>query len=268
MTITRAEKAAYNDYIKEFKSEIDESNRKIKDLGNRKRKMSSISSYYNLEIVLETIKIIMLYINISDVSIEMLHIKNEGFLNNARKEIYKVLQLMEEIVGSSIDHPLKENEEYIKKIDRVNPKQVLNIIQSIHNYVNTLIERFGESSKWKWSFVDIQGRVAVITKNIVNFSDLQKYRDPRTEYYRERQDLLKLCKHSLNEAAKHYRNRYELSSQVPGDIIKSIDLLVFLRRINVLFGESDEAAKLKNTIDALKARMEAEEKKKEKKKKK
>jgi hypothetical protein len=268
MAISKAEKAAYNDYIKEYKYEVDEYIKKIKENDAKKKKMPNIEGYLNLENVTENLNIIMTYIKMSDASIEMLNVKNERFLDNARKEIYKAIQTMESIVGSQIDRSLKENEEYLERIDRVNPRQILRIIQRINYVFSKIVEKMGEGSKWKWSFVDLHGRLAVITKNIINFSDVQRYRDPRSDYYRERQELLALCKKSLGDVAKQYRNRYELSTRVPGDIIKSIDMLSALRKIHILFGESEEATKLKNTIDALRATLEADEKKKEMQKKK
>jgi hypothetical protein len=268
MAITKAEKAAYNDYIKEYKYEIDEYNKKIKENDAKKKKMPNIEGYLNLENVIENLNIIMTYIKMSDVSIEMLNVKNERFLDNARKEIYKAIQTMESIVGNQIDRSLKENEEYLEKIHQVNPLQILRIIQRIYYTFSKIIEKMGEGSKWKWSFVDLYGRISVITKNIINFSDVQRYRDPRSDYFRERQDLLNLCKKFLGNVAKQYRNRYELSTRAPGDIINSIEMLSALRKIHILFGESEEATKLKNTIDALRATLEADEKKKEMQKKK
>ena len=268
MAITKAEKAAYNDYIKEYKYEIDEYIKKIKDNDAKKKKMPNIEGYLNLENVIENLNIIMTYIKMSDVSIEMLNVKNERFLDNARKEIYKAIQTMESVVGTEIDRSLKENEEYLEKINQVNPLQILRIIQRINYTFSKIVEKMGEGSKWKWSFVDLYGRIAVITKNIINFSDVQRYRDPRSDYFRERQELLSLCKKFLGDVAKQYRNRYELSTKVPGDIIKSIDMLSALRKIHILFGESEDATKLKNTIDALRVALEVDEKKKEKQKKK
>ncbi|MBP7605350.1 MAG: hypothetical protein KBA15_15590, partial [Spirochaetes bacterium] len=64
-----------------------------------------------------------------------------------------------------------------------------------------------------------------------------------------------------------FRTKYEQSTKVPGDMLKSIEFLSVLRRIHVLFGESDEATKLKTAIDAMRARLEADEKEKEKEKK-
>ena len=239
-----------------------------KEAEQKKKKMLGIKGYINLELILLYIKYIYTLLNMNTVSVNMLKIKNERFLNDARKEFYRVLQLFEEIVGKDIDRMLKENEEYLAAINKLNPQQTLALVKELHVLLQKIMDALGESSKWKWSFVELQGRVAVITKNMINFSELQKYRDPRKAFYYERQDMLKLCKQSLSEAAKQYRNKYEISTKSTEDILKSIELLTALRRIHILFGESDEAEKLKNTIEALRLRLEADEKEEEEKKKK
>lgn len=263
MAITKAERAAFNDYIKEFKQEIDVTYRRIKEVDTKKRKMDKIAGYLSLEIVMEYLSVISLYLKMNNASLEMLNIRNEKFLDNARKDIYKVIQIMEELFGTEVDRPLKENEDYLEKISQVTPLQKLKIIQKLTTIFESVVSKMGESSKWKWSFVDLQGRIAVIIKNSINFSDMQKFRDPRSDFYRERQELLVFCKLSLSDSAKQFRNKYELSTKVPGDILKSIDMLSALKKIHVLTGEADEGSKLKNTIDALRARLESDEKKKD-----
>jgi len=52
MAITKAEKAAYNDYITEFKRDIDESLKRIKDAELKIKKMPRIAPYKKLEMVL------------------------------------------------------------------------------------------------------------------------------------------------------------------------------------------------------------------------
>ncbi|HNV48836.1 MAG TPA: hypothetical protein PKJ16_17465 [Spirochaetota bacterium] len=267
MAITKAEKAAYNDYVKDFKVEIEDNLKSIKDLEARRKKMANISGYLSVELCLKYLKNVQIYMKMSDASQEMLHIRNEKFLDNSRKDFYKVVQLLEEMLGNDIERSLNDNKEYLRKIDKLNPAQVLKIIRTIMSVFNSLLKRMGES-KWKWSFVDLQGRIAVLVKNFINFSDLQKNRDPRMEFYRDRQELMRVCKSVLNEAAKQFRNKYELSTKVPEDILKSINLLAALRSIHILFGESEDATKLKNTIDALRARLEADEVKDEEDKKK
>lgn len=267
MAITKAEKSVYNDYIKDFKTQIDASYKRLGELEKKKKEMPRIKGYITVEAVVELLKIIMLNISMNDASFEILKIKNEAALKNARKEFFSVLQKMEGIIGDQVDRSLKENEEYLADIDRINPQQTLKLIQRINYALSTLIDRIGETSKWKWSFVDLQARVAAIVKNSINFSDVQKYRDPRMEFYRERQQLMSLCKQSLRDAAQQFRTKYEQSTKVPGDMLKSIEFLTVLRRIHVLFGESDEATRLKTAIDAMRARLEADEKEKEKEKK-
>ena len=78
---------------------------------------------------------------------------------------------------------------------------------------------------------------------------------------------MQLCKDSLAEAAKQYRTKYELSGKARDDLKKSIDLLSALRRIHILFGESEDATKLKTTIDAAQQALEADDKAKERDKK-
>ncbi len=124
--ITKAEKIAYNNYVKEHQEEIEHVRAGIKEITSKMKSMPAIKGYLNIEAILDYIKIIKLYIKMNDISLDMLDKKNETFLNNARKEIYKIIQLAEEIVGNVIDRPLKENEDYLKNIDKVNSAQILN----------------------------------------------------------------------------------------------------------------------------------------------
>jgi len=268
MAIGKAEKAAYNDEIKDIKREVETTGKLITESMVKKKKAPRLEGYYNLEATTYHIYNMRLFFKMNDLSLDMLGIKNETFLNNARKEFYKILQMLEETVGDDIDRSLRENDEFIQKIDQFDAGQILALVERIHDMFMILKQKVGEGSKWKWSFVELQGRIAVITKNITNFSDVAKYRDPRSEFYRERLNLMQLCKDSLAESAKLYRNKYELSGRARDDMKRSIELLAALRKIHVLFGEDGEATKLKNTIDAARQTLEAEDQAKENKKKK
>jgi hypothetical protein len=265
MPISKAEKTVYNEHIKDIKSQIEASRKRIEEVEKKRKEFPRIMEYYQLEIILEIMKTILLNISMSDASLEILNIKNEKSLKDARTAFYEVLQRLETIFGNEVDRSLKDNEDILKRLDKLNPQQALVFMKRLNYILSTLIDKIGETSKWKWSFVDLQARVAVITKNMINFTDVHKYRDPRKEFYRERQQLVKLCKQSLKDAAQQYRTKYEQSTKVPQDMLKSIEFLSVLRRIHVLFAESDEAGRLKVTIDALRARMEADEKEKDKK---
>jgi len=268
MAISKAEKAAFNDEVKDIQVEIDDRNRKIRDILGLKKKLVNVEGYYNIELATYQLDIIDRYLKMNDLSMEMLGIRNSKFLDEGRKGYYKVLQYAEDTVGSEIDRSLKSNSDYLVKIDRMNPKLILGFVNRIHGAYSNLKRSVGESSKWKWSFVDIYARLAIMTKNITNFSDLGKIRDPRAEFYYDRRNLMDLCKESLSEAAKQLRTKYELSERSREDLKKSIDFLSELRKIHVIFGEDTEANRLKKTIDASKLALEAEDQSKEKKKKK
>jgi len=267
MAISKNQKKAFNEELKLIKNDIDAKNKTIASLHLKRKENLKLSGYYIFEIVVNQLALINDSLKVNDLSVEILGIKNDKYLNEGRKEMYKILQLMEEAVGADVDRSLRENDEFIQKINKLTPTHILELIKKINGTIRHLKIKFGEGSKWKWSFVELQARAAVITKNITNFSDVAKYRDPRLEFFYERQDLLLLAKEGLDESAKLYRNKYELSGKSRDDLKKSIELLSALRKIHVLFGEDGEATKLKNTIDASKLALESEDNSKKKKKK-
>ena len=265
MSIEKEEKALYNYEVKELKVKADEVVKTIAAVTTKKKKFPAISPYYDVESIIYILNFIKLNLKMSDLSMEILGIKSENNLTIARKEYYKVIAHFENLVGNDVERSLRENDKYLQKIDQLNPKQILNLIYKSHDTLNDLKDKIGENSKWKWSFVEMLARMAVITKNITNFSDIAKFRDPRSEYYEERLELMTLCKQSLEDAAKQYRTKYELSGKSRDDLKKCVDLLSSLRKIYVLFDETAEAEKLRNTIDASKQILAESDKKKKKK---
>lgn len=266
-TLSKAEKAAYNDEIKDIKREVEQIKKSLSEAMSKKKKHPAVAGYYNFELASHEMDAIDSFLKMNDLSVEMLGIKNNSYLENARKQFYLVLQHLEEVVGDDIDRTLKENDEYLARVSRINPSQMLNFVQRMHNLLVKLKNKFGQDSKWKWSFVELQARAAVITRNIISFSDVAKLRDPRTEFFHDRRELMQLCKESLTEAAKQYRTKYEMAGKAREDLTESMNYLAALRKIHVLFGEDTEATKLKNIIDAAKMALEADDKAKDKDKK-
>ncbi len=264
MAISKAQKAAYNDDIKAVKIKSDELEKKIRDLLQKKKSKPNIEPYYNLEIATYLLSTIELYMKMNDLSVAMLGIKNNKSLDIAKSNFSKVLLLLKETVGDDIERDsLKENEEYLAKIDKLNPRQILDFLIRVDSIFFSLKNNMGEDSKWKWLFVELQAKIAVILRNSINFSDFLKYRDPREKHFRDRREHLAMAKNALEEAAKQYRTKYELSSKSREDLKKSIEILEALRKIHMTLGESNEADKLKTTIDAARFTMEAGDKKKE-----
>ena len=262
MTISKAQKAAYNDEIKTLKLEIENYDRLIKDVMLKKKKNEKLEPYYNIEIVNYLLGSIEQNVKINELSVNMLGIKNNKSLDMAKSNFSKVLQLMKENFGDEVDREsLKENEEYLANISRLNARQILDLTNRINDTFHSLKNSMGEDSKWKWLFVELQAKVAVMNRNLINFSDIQKHRDPRSEFFHDRREHLALAKDSLEEAAKQYRTKYELSAKAREELRRSLELLEALRKIHMILGESNEADKLKTTIDAARFTLEAGDKK-------
>jgi hypothetical protein len=260
MAISKAQKVAYSDEVKDIKKEVDHYTKLLNEIASKKKKNENLAGYYNIESVMYHLKIINYYFKMNDLSVEMLGIKNNKFLDTARSDFSKILAIMIETVGKDIDRSLKENDDYLEKISRINPKQILDLLRNLDQCMLGLKNRYGEDSKWKWSFVELQAKMAVIIKNITPFSDIAKLRDPRVEFFYERRDLMQYCKDSLTESAKQYRGKYEMAGKARDDLKKSIEYLSALRKIHLLFKEEADAAKLKTTIDAAKQALESEDK--------
>ncbi|MFW5808011.1 MAG: hypothetical protein ACOCWH_03050, partial [Spirochaetota bacterium] len=233
MPSTKEEKQLYNEAIREPREQLENKKKQIKDIALKKRKNVNISQYYNLELAMLHLDSVMLYINMNDSSVQYLDLRNSSFLDNARKEFYKAIQMMEEIVGWDIDRSLAENKDYLATVNKLTIRNVLHIARRFSYVFDTLKDKTGESSKWKWSFVDLNVRIAAVIKNMINFSELEQYRNFRSEYFKDREEIIKLCKISLEDAAKEARNKYEMSTKAPEDIRKAVELLTALRSINM-----------------------------------
>jgi len=258
------DKARYQESIKDYKEKIEAIKTELKPLDkDMKVKKDAFSNYRRIIAANQYLLIIALYCNMSDVSMELLNIRNENYLNEARKFIYKVLILIEEVVTPHIDISLTELEDNIQSIIKINPKRKLVLIRKIGYNISLIKDGFGENSKWKWSFVEIEGRYATILKNLIDYKASMSNNDPRKPFYSERVTLMRMVTEQLGQASKRYREKYELSTREPGDMKKAIDFLNALRRIHILSGNSEEAQNLKRTVELYMKQMEENMKKKD-----
>ena len=264
MAISKAQKAAYDDDIKAIKIRSDELEKKAKDLFSKRKSNPNLEPYYNLEISTYMMSTIELYLKMNDLSLNMLGIKNNKSLDLSKSNFSKILLLLKETVGDEAERDsLRENEDYLIRIDKLNPRQILDFLIRLDRIFFDLRSNMGEESKWKWLFVELQAKLAIITRNFINFSNILKYRDPREPFFRDRNEHVRMAKNALEEAAKQYRTKYELSAKSREDLKKSIEMLEALRKIYFTLGESNEADKIKTTIDAAKFTLEAGDKKNE-----
>jgi hypothetical protein len=199
----------------------------------------------------------------STLSLSLLGIKNESFLNDGRKSCYKSIIYMEEIVSPYIDAAFSDYQQGVVSLKRFADRDKYRFLCKLGFAIDSIIEGFGAGSKWKWSFVELQGRYAVIAKNLLNLKSFIMQLDPRVEGYSERLAHMQLVKKILQQSADRYREKYELSTMRLDDIKKAILFLAAMKRLHTLLGEVEEAEVVKKKMEIWKTKMEDDQKKQE-----
>lgn len=257
-------KKRYFERITEYKNTIDEILRREKSLILVLQGDMAGAEYKKLMLAEEVLNRVSYYILMNDLSVVLLGVKNENFLNDARKDIYKTLIYLEEVVTNYIDVPFSDYEKNLENVEGYSEDKRYLFIQKLGYAIHSLEDSFGENSKWKWSFVELEGRYATIVKNFINLKTFVSGMDPRVDGYEIRMAHLKLAKKWLQQAADRYRQKYELSTLRLDDFKLAISYLAALKRLQMIIGELDEIEVVKKKIDAWKAKLEDDLRKKEK----
>jgi hypothetical protein len=172
--------------------------------------------------------------------------------------------MLETIVGHVVDSSLTDNEEILSKLTLLNPRRVLNLIKKIEYSIAVIQVAEGDSSKWKWTFAEMYGKLAALTKNLINFKVYaQQIYDPTTPFYSEINELFQSAKRLIEGAAQKYRTKYELSTMDVTDMNKGIEFLNLLIRIYIILNDQLQAQEAKKTIEKWKDKLELDIRKKE-----
>lgn len=198
------------------------------------------------------------YVVIHNVSNAMLSIKNEESLNEGRKALYKSIIYMEEVVSNYIDVPFTDYEEKLAEIESFDAARRYLLIRKIGLAIALMEQAYGDNTKWKWAFVELEARFATVAKNIFDLKNAFTNVDPRSPYYEPTVFHLRLMKKLLNQAADRYREKYELSTNRIDDFKLGISYLGALKRIHILMGEREETETVKKKQEIWAAKLESD----------
>lgn len=252
----------FNSKSKTFRDLIDKSLEKEKSILNLMKTDTSGVSYKKLLLIEEMIYITTLYLTINNLSVEILGPKNTDALNEGRKTLYKAIIYLEEIVTNLIDAPFSEYENNLKDVQNIPLSKRYLVVRKLGLAIQLIMEGFGENTKWKWSFTELQGRFATVTKNFLDLKTaMQDHFNPRSPDYDTTVLYVRLIRRLLSESADGYRERYELSTRRIDDMRLAIQYLLALRRILLLLNEKEEAEDIKKKALVWKEKMEADQKK-------
>lgn len=222
----------------------------------------------NLEASEKKIDIAILYIKaasymcaMSHIAIKYIDYRSETLLNDSRRLLNKAIVNLEETFGNYIDDSLSLNEEiqeYMK--DKLKDEWRYTFICSFGYVIDYLKYCYGETSKWRLNFIEIEARFSIIAKNIINYKTYIRDLSPEIDGYAYRLKLMNLVKKLLSSAADEYRTKYELSEKNTEDMRLALNITSALRRIYVYLGEVEEANEQKKIYDLWKKKSESDNK--------
>jgi hypothetical protein len=265
--ISNEARQQYFDRIKEYKHTTETILQREKSLLKVVGPDQSGSAYKYLTLADERLNIASYMMLQNALSVSLLGVKNEAFLNDARKSCYQAVIYLEEVVSNYVDAPFSDYSDLLENIEGFADEKRYHLARKIGFTIQSVEDAFGRNSKWRWSFVELEGRYTAVVKNLINFKTFVAGMDPRVDGYESRIGHLDLIQHLLMKSADRYREKYELSTVRIDDFKHAIDFLGALRRIHMLLGEADKAEDIKKKMDVWKAKMETDEKTQAKQKK-
>ena len=259
--ISNEAKTRYTERIKEYKASVDAILKKEAEILASRDDDGARVAYGKLELADITLDTVSYYILMNSLSAYLLGMKNEAHLNAARKACYKSIIYLEDTVSSVIDGPFSDYEERLSAIEEFDDASRHALLKKLGFSIRSIIDGFGENSKWKWSFVEIEGKFATVAKNLLDLKNLVSGMDPRSPGYESRTAHLALAKQLLQQSADSYRQKYELSTHRIDDFKLAINYLSGLRRLHIVLGDAEQAQELKKKTEIWRAKMESDSKK-------
>jgi hypothetical protein len=259
MKDSSAKQSEYDEKTKSYSSSIEQLIKEIQsvDAALKQGKIPD-PEFMKIKLSITMLTIVSNYLAMYQLSVSILGQRSENLLNEARKSMQKCLVYLEEVVTNIIDAPFSDYEEGLAKISAVSPLQRFSLVEKIGQQMNNLKEAFGKDSKWKWTFVELEGRYATVAKNLINLRDYFVNSDFESPHYEPTVRHIRKVRELLEQTAGGYRKKYELSSKTVDDFQKGINYLSALKRLDIFTGDQESAVTTKKKIETWTAKMTAD----------
>ncbi len=259
--ISNEAREMYDKKIKPYLDEINASSEKEKSILDLVAKDSTGVGYKKLLLCDEMIYQASIYMIMNSLCLQIMKVKNNDVLNDARKALYKAIIYLEEIVTNIVNVPFSEIEDKVAEIKNTPLEKRYYQIRKLGLAIRMLVDAFGDNSKWRWSFVELEGRFAVVAKNMIDMKQTSKdYFDPNSPDYDNAVYCMRLLKSLLAKSAADYRDRYELSTRRIDDMRMGINFNLALRRLCITLGMTEEAEEVKKKALVWNSKMESDQK--------
>lgn len=257
--VSKEAKHLYSEKISEYKRSLEETAKKVNQMKLILQRDDSGAAYKRLLIADESMKQVSLYCIMNQLSLDLLGIKNEFFINEARKACYESVILLESVFSDLINAPFADYKDNLLEIATYPVDSKYNLLKKLGFSITMVKDAFGENSKWKNSFTDLEARHAIVANNSIDFKHIVKELDPRErELFALHISFIEMTIRALNDAANNYRLRYELTTSKIDDFRKAILLLATLRRLYSYIGKKKELSEVQKKIDVWKAKLQSD----------
>ncbi len=219
------------------------------------------AAYKRLELCSDMIYAATLYMAQNSLSLKMLEVKNNDALNDARKLLYKAIIYLEDTVTNIIDISYSELSDKYDTIKDTGVDERYRLVRKLGLAIAMLEDALGDNSKWKWSFVELKGRYAVVAKNLIDIRKAAKdYFDPNSADYETVVLYIRLITKLLDTSAASYRDKYELSTRRIDDMRNAIKFLLARHKLCLALGDRQNAEDIKKKALVWKDKMNADQK--------
>jgi hypothetical protein len=198
------------------------------------------------------------YLVVNGVSQSILRTRNDDALNEGRKAVYKSVVYLEDTVSNFVDAAFSEYEEKLAGIESLDAARRYGLACKIGLAIRLLEDAYGDRTRWKWSFVELEGRYAAVAKNLLDLKKVAANWDPRSPDYRPIMHHFRLSKKLLMQAADRYREKYERVTHNLDDLKTGILFLSALQRFLAQMSEREELEAVRKKYTIWTAKLEAD----------
>jgi tetratricopeptide (TPR) repeat protein len=249
----------YLDVIQQYKKSIEEIQDRENLILQVIEKDSTGTEFKRLRLAEENLNILSYYVLMNELSVSLLGVKNEGFLNEARKIAYKAIIYFEQVVTNAIDLAWSEMEDKMAALSSFDYVQRWRLVVKTGFAIQSVMDGYGENTKWKWAFVELEARFATVVKNLLNWKTLFQDSDLNAEGYEVKRNHLNLALKLLEQSATRYRERYELSTLRSDDFKLAIRYLGALRQVHLALNHQAEVESIKKKIEIWEQKLESDQ---------
>lgn len=248
----------------EFKTELKKSKEIVKNTLELATEEDPYTPYRLIAVANEYLAMVSLYIQITEDMEFLKGTKNETYLNEGRKTFYNALLNLEKVFTDFISIEPTEIQETVELLPKFDPARKIIFFRKMGFILDRLEGAFGEKTKYRWAFIDMFARFAIIFKNSMDYKQLGT-RDPRKPFFEENEVLINILVDILTRASDKLREKYELATREFDDMNKAIKILDEVRRINTILGDQKVAEDVKKKIEVWTDKLEKDMKAKDKK---